>query len=96
MLEGLTEFEAADYSDLLRRRGKGWPEVPPARPSPPWAILSGFPDRVYFASALARSWPLFPLTGDVRMLLKIFDYSMPVIFMDRLTRAIPSDELSLQ
>jgi len=94
MFEGLTALEIADSGDDLRRRGSGWPKVPPVHPEPPWATLSGFADKAHFAAMLARSWPLFPLTGDLVMLPKVFDLPSSVLFMSNLVRAIPSDELS--
>ena len=91
MIEGLSSDEILEYVDALRRRGNLWQ----SRLDVPWETLSGFANQNLFRSALARSWPLFPLTGDAVQLLKILDWNALMIPMPAVTQAIPCDELSL-
>lgn len=90
MLEGFSETEIAELIDALQRRAK---TCRPERPDPVWTTLSGFADADIFQSALARSWPVFPRTGDFLALQKLFRLPAPVMLNASLVRAIPSDEL---
>ena len=91
-MEGLTDKEISDYVAVLRRRGNPWRTL---RPELPWKTLSGFTNRDLFCCALAGVWPMFPRTGDPLRLLKVLDWTAPVIFMPTLTRVISCDELAL-
>jgi hypothetical protein len=90
MIEGLSICEIADFADALRRHPDRWR----TRIKSPWETLSGFTDCDLFIATVARSWPVFPLTGDVTRLLKILDWNAPILPMRHITRAIPCDELS--
>jgi hypothetical protein len=93
MKEGFTLGEITDYVDSLRRRGNAFGAVPPVRPPLAWSTMSGFSDRVYFFSALSRSWPSFPKTGDALSLLKGFAWARPVILMSALVVARGYEDL---
>jgi hypothetical protein len=93
MKEGFTSGETLDYIDSLRRRGNAFGSIPPVRPPLSWSTMSGYPDKVYFFSALARSWPMFPRTGDALNLLKGFAWSRPVILMSALVVARPYEDI---
>jgi hypothetical protein len=90
MFEGFSSDEIADYSDAVKRRYQARQN----RLKPPWETLSGFADAVSFRYAAARSWPAFPMTGDVGPLLKVLNWNAPMIPIHTVTRAIPCDELS--
>jgi hypothetical protein len=90
MIEGLSSDEILDYADALRRRGNFWR----GRLDVPWGTLSGFANADLFRSILARSWPMFPLTGDYVRLLKMLDWNAPLIPISIMIQAIPCDEIS--
>jgi hypothetical protein len=72
VIEGLSSAEIGDCVDALVRRGQSWATVPPVRPQLPWSTLSGYANRAWFACALSRSWPMFPATGDLIALFKMW------------------------
>jgi hypothetical protein len=81
MKEGFTSHEITDYVHSLRRRGNAFSAVPPVRPPLLWSTMSGFADKVHFFSALARTWPIFPRSGDALGLLKHFGWARPPVLM---------------
>jgi hypothetical protein len=93
MREGFTLGEITDYVDTLRRRGNAFAAIPPVRPPLAWSTMSGYPDKVYFFSALAKSWPMFPRTGDALSLLKGFAWARPVVLMPATVVARPYEDL---
>jgi hypothetical protein len=92
--EGFTNAEIVEARDSLHRRGNAFSAVPPVRPPLAWGTMSGYADKAHFFSALSRTWPLFPKSGDALGLLKHFAWrGAPIILMPSLTVARAYEEL---
>jgi len=92
MVEGFSVNEIADCADALKRRAGAFTKIPPTRPDPPWATVSGFSDFSDFCAALSRTWPMFPANAEPLLKFRIFRSPTPIILMDPII-AIPCDEL---
>lgn len=96
MIDGLTTPEIADYVDALIRRGKAFAKIPPVHPPLPWSTLSGFADSTVFFDTLSRTWPVFPVTGDLIYFQKLFPWVKSAFINPNFCKAICYDELSIQ
>ena len=94
MKQGFTNLETLDYIDSFYRRGGAFNAVPPVRPPLAWSTMSGYADKAHFFSALSRTWPLFPKSGDALGLLKHFAWrGAPIVLMPAFVVARAYEEL---